>query len=220
MERGYLGYDRAERIYLPTPEIFRMGAWLAGLGFDNYFNRGVIAKLLETLQVNSGETASVATCNDVFVHFHRVLHGDMPPKFVLAEGRTLPLTACSHGITLLSSQSEGEIDRVCRLIKAREARECRSLDLSTVKQRIREARQCESYYMRNEGRTGTSATSMLLPLNIGGRLVAVGIGGPSDRLERKLPKLQEILTEVVNKYRDQLVAVGRTSSAGAAGRAA
>jgi len=211
VESGYLGYDRVERLYLPSPEVFRLGSWLEHYGFDRFFRKNVIDRLLRDLQSRSGETASVASSNDLFVHFHRVLDFDLPPALCIPEGRTLPLTACSHGVTLLSAHSDAQIDRICRLIKVREFTCGRSLDLKTMVSRAADARRQGHYFMRNEIMLGSCSVSMLLPVRIAGRHVAIGIGAAVERLEPKVLEIFQILHEAVHEYRDELLETFGTS---------
>ena len=205
VESGYLGYDRIERRYLPSPEIFKLGYWLEHYGFDLFFRKNVVERLVKDLQTLSGETASVASSNDLFVHFHRVLDFHLPREFCIPEGRTLPLTVCSYGVTLLSAHSGTEVERICRLIKVREHHNGRLLNLKSILNRVSAARRDGHCFMHNEIMIGSCSVSMLLPVLIAGRHVAVGIGAPVGRLEPKISEIFRILESTVSKYKDEIL---------------
>jgi len=204
MECGYLSYDREQRKYLPTPEVLTLGRWLHDLGYDTFFRKSVITKMLDELRDVSGQTVYAATQNDIFVQFHRILANNRSAPLYVPEGTMLPLTYCAHGYLLLSCLPKTKADRICRLINARESDPRRRLVLPKVADRLARIREHGYFYLRSPYVRGEGSIAMLLPVLIAGRPVAVGIGGVADRMEPELNRIKSILQGVLRDYSDEL----------------
>jgi DNA-binding IclR family transcriptional regulator len=204
VECGYLSYDREQRKYLPTPEVLTLGHWLHDLGYDAFFRKSVITKMLDELREISGETVYVATQNDIFVQYHRVLAKNRSVSLSIPEGTMLPLTYCADGYVLLSSLPTMKADRICRLINARECDPTQRLAYPKVTDQLSQIRERGYFYLRSSHLRGAGSIAMLLPVAIAGRPVAVGIGGMADRIERELNRMRCTLQGVLRNYSDEL----------------
>lgn len=200
MEAGYLSYDRKDRTYLPTPEVLLLGRWLQDYGYEGFFSKSAITALLDDLQNATDETISVATQNDIFAQFHRVLVKNLSATMYIPEGAMLPMSYTAYGYVLLSAQTPGKAERACRLINARERTPSRRLDLQKMADKLHLIRETGYCYMRNPYLLGAGSIAALLPVRIAGHHVAVGIGGPAERIEGKLPNLTRTLRSIVTKH--------------------
>lgn len=202
---GFLSFDRKRRTYLPAPEVYRMGEWLEDLGYEHIFRGGILSALMDELRDRTGLTVSLTTQNDIHVQWHRIV-GDLPPSMRVPEGTSLPLTWSAYGCILLSRESEAQIDRIIRLINAREPDPACKLNVARMIATLREIRSAETFYMPNRRITAAAAVATLLPVGIAGRSVAVGIGGDAAEIERRRADLARILVDAVGRYRGDLVA--------------
>jgi DNA-binding IclR family transcriptional regulator len=204
IEAGYMSFDRTRRVYFPTPEVLRISKWLEAFGFAEFFEHSVITRMLEELRSATQETAAIASQNDLFAHFHRVLDSNLSVKLYLPEGTNLPLTYSSYGLMLLSTQSDEQIDRTCRLINARHSDPQLKTDVKTIVSRMKEVRTAGYCYLRNPYLLGASSIATLIPLKVLNRHVAVGIGGVTERMEERFDWFKDFLLDTVKRYSGEL----------------
>ncbi|MGE6743554.1 IclR family transcriptional regulator [Allorhizobium pseudoryzae] len=206
IEAGYLTYHREGRVYFPTPEVLNLGKWLEGFGYDFLFGESVITDLMQDLGDRTGETVSITSQNDIFVHFHRINPRNRPPELQFDQGLVVPLTYSSYGQMLLSRQTDRQVDRVCRLIKARETNPDRRFDLQEMIARITALRAHEYAYSLNPMLPAAGSIATILPITIAGRDVAIGVGGPAKRVEERHDEILAAMRETIEKYTARLLA--------------
>jgi DNA-binding IclR family transcriptional regulator len=202
---GFLTFDRTRRTYLPTPEVYRVGEWLENLGYEHIFREGVLTALLDELRAKTGGTVSLTTQNDICVQWHRIVGNDLPPSQRVTEGTSLPLTWSAYGRVLLSRQSDSQIDRVVRLINAREPDPAYKFNVTQTAAMIREVRLSSIFYMINQRLSGAAAFATILPVRIGGRNVAIGVGGDSGTIEPRRDAIMRSLSDTLAAYKAELV---------------
>lgn len=207
IEAGYLTYHRESRVYFPTPEVLHLGKWLEGFGYDFLFGESVITYLMQELGDRTEETVSITSQNDIFVHFHRINPRNRPSELQFDQGLVVPLTYSSYGQMLLSRQTDRQIDRVCRLIKARETNPARRFDLKEMIGRITAMRAHEYAYSLNPMLPAAGSVATILPITIAGRDVAIGVGGPARRIEENLDAILTAMRETIEDHRSRLLAV-------------
>ena len=204
---GYLSFDRNRRTYLPAPEVYRIGEWLEGYGYEQMFRRGVLTALMAELRTRTGETISLTTQNDIYVQWHRIVEGEsLSPSQRISEGGSFPLTWSAYGCVLLSRESDAQIDRVIRLINAREPNPTRKADVAKTSAMLRDVRSKGICMMRNPCMNGAASVAMLLPVQIAGRNVAIGVGGDGERIEANRDAIMRTLTTTIATYADELAA--------------
>jgi len=207
IEAGYLTYHRDNRVYFPTPEVLHLGKWLEGFGYDFFFRESAITDLIDEIGSRTGETVSITSQNDIFVHFHRVSVRNIPADLQIAEGSVFPLTYSSYGRVLLSRQPDKQIDRVCRLIRAREADPQRRFDVDRMVAQIVAMRSHDYFYALNPLLREAGSVATTLPITIAGRDVAIGVGGPAKRIERNLEPIIAVMRDAIAERRGELLAV-------------
>lgn len=213
IEAGYLTYYRDTRLYFPTPEVLHLGKWLEGFGYDIFFGDSAIIDLMHELGDRTDETVSITSQNDIFVHFHRINPRNRPPELDFAQGLVVPLTYSSYGQVLLSRQPDRQIDRVCRLIRARESDPARRFDVGRMVEHIRSLREHDVAYSLNPMLPSAGSVATVLPITIAGRDVAIGVGGPATRIEQRLPELVSQMNAAIANHRDRLLAAFGNSHA-------
>lgn len=202
---GYLSFDRKRRTYLPAPEVYRIGEWLESFGYQQMFRRGILTALLGELRGRTGQTVSLTTQNDIYVQWHRIVGDDLPRTMRVNEGGSLPLTWSPYGCLLLSRESEAQIDRIIRLINAREPQRDFKVDVSATAAMLHEVSSKRAFFMHNRRIDRAAAVAVLLPVKIAGRNVAVGIGGFGEQLEPIRDQIMRTLEDTLSSYRDDLV---------------
>tara|TARA_R110002110_G_scaffold61833_1_gene173031 strand:- start:7250 stop:8068 length:819 start_codon:yes stop_codon:yes gene_type:complete len=205
IESGYLTYRREERSYFPTPEVLHLGNWLEGFGYDAYFGESVVSDLMHEIAERTGETVSVSSQNDIFVHFHRIIRLNLPSALRVEEGSVMPLTYSSYGRVLLSRQSPTQIDRVCRLIRAREDRPELAFDVEDMIAQIKAMRNRRYCFSYSPILSNAASVATTLPVRIAGRDVAIGVGGPADRIHPALDLIAQTLRNAMDHHAASLV---------------
>lgn len=209
---GYLNYDPEERTYFPTPKVLSVGDWLRDTDYGTMAGDSPVANLIAELE-DFGETVALSTQNDTNVYWHRIIPRDLAEDLYYPEGQMYPMTYSSHGWALLSRFDAARVDKLCRLINSRERNSSLRVKPDEAVRKAEQIRQRGYVHYRNTFLVGGASVSMLLPGSIAGRAVAVGIGGPNERVEKKLDEIVPRLQQAVRNY-------GRSVEANNARRAA
>lgn len=201
---GYLIYDPSDRVYFPTPKVLSVGDWLRQTDYGRMDGDSPLAELIRELEAEFGETVALSTQNDTNVYWHRVITRDLPRDLYYPEGHMYPLTYSSHGWVLMSRLDPERVDRMCRLVNAREPDIRLRVKPDEAVKRADQIRQRGYYYHRNTFLVGGCSVSMLLPGKIAGRAVAIGVGGTVDRFEKKLDQIFPAFQKAVRNYGDRI----------------
>ncbi len=197
---GYLIYDPEERTYFPTPKVLSVGEWLRETDYGRMDGDSPIAELIRELEDEFGETVALSTQNDTNVFWHRVIARNLPRSLYYPEGHMYSLTYSSHGWALLSRFDANRVDRMCRLVNARQRDKRLRIDPFEAVRKAEQIRQTGHCYYRNTFLVGGASVSMLLPGSVAGRAVAIGVGGTVERIERKLDSIIPRLQTAVQNY--------------------
>lgn len=212
VDTGYLSYDRRHRSYFPTPSVLNIGQWLADSAYRCMFDQSPLSRLLECLRDRSGETASLSMQNDVHVHWHRILRPRAATDTYVVEGRTYPLTSSSFGWALLSRHSDGEVEKLCRLINAQEPDRASRIGIEDAQRRVEKVRGDRFCLMPNTHVVGRASVATPLAIEVAGRPVAIGIGGPTERIMERKDELTFMLLATVGEFACELTAMSSSAA--------
>lgn len=179
--RGYLDYDRFTRTYMPTMRLAQLGGWVQ----DVLFGDGAVLRFMQELQAATGETVSLGVQSDAYAQHIHVLHSPQPPAASLRPGSLRSLARSGLGILLLSVRDDATIDLLVRRANAQETDRRARVGLPGVLERVNEVRARGYVYARHTIVPGAALIGKLLPGVHHGRIMAVNVIGPSDRLERQ-----------------------------------
>jgi DNA-binding IclR family transcriptional regulator len=204
VEVGYICYNRQQRAYFPTPEVLKLALWLEKSDYKFLFGTSVVTEMIYGLRDRTNETVALSTQNDTHVHWHRMLASDLAAELCIPEGKMYPLTYSSHGWILLSHNPPEQIEKLVRLINWREKDRSRRIDVQAALDRAAQIREQGFVYWRNVHLPGGGSVAMLLPVMVAGRPIAIGIGGPVARIERKLDEMVAVLRETIEVFGDPI----------------
>jgi DNA-binding IclR family transcriptional regulator len=176
--RGYLDYDRFSLTYMPTMRVAILGHWVS----DALFGDGNLLAFMEELQALTGETVSVGTQSDLYAQHVHVMLSAAPPQASIRSGSLRPLARSGLGVLLLSARSDDTIDLLLRRINIEERDRTSRVRFDDVLERVDEVRQQGYVYARNTIVPGATLVGKLLPGLRQGRLMAVNVIGPSERM--------------------------------------
>jgi IclR family KDG regulon transcriptional repressor len=178
---GYLDYDGYSRTYMPTMRIATLGNWVQGA----LFGESRILALMKHMSEVTRETISIGTQSDLFAQYIHVIPSSYAIRYHLKPGTVRPLARSGLGWLLLSARSDEMIDRLLRRINIEEEDRKLRIALPDLLERIREVRKQGYVFSKHTVTPGAGVIGMLLPLRRHGRILAIGVGGPVDRLEQK-----------------------------------
>ena len=193
---GYLNYDRKARTYVPSLKLVSIGSWIA----DHAVPRGSILDLMRELREQTGETIGLAVQNDIYVQYLRVIDSDHLIRFHIPEGSMRLLTHSSFGLLFLSLQSNAIAEKMLRHINAAEADPKRKQNIPQLLRNIEEIRRVGYCFIPNMPMEGVGTVSMLLPWDMYGRPLAIGVGGYIGRTEPKKNEIIATMRAALAKY--------------------
>jgi len=173
LERGYLRHGPDQRTYFPTPRVTLLGAWIEPLLLPGAEIMRMMARLGEATE----ETIILAAPIRDQAQYIYVVPATTTMRMHVGPGTMRPLVASGLGRVLLSTMPE---EKVRHLVMRHNTgplagEECVSLaalqrDLAGIRAR--------NYSVVLRGVTpGAGLISMLLPFEVSGLPVAIGIGG-------------------------------------------
>jgi len=188
-EAGYLTFDTKTRSYLPTSRVTAFGDWLASASPHH-------ARILEAMQRMSdkcGELIFLGAASGIHVHYTEMIPSTLPIQMVVERGAKRLLVRSGMGWALLSAHADPVIEKIySRTAQLREIRR-KELPLQTVLERVREVREKKIIYSRNTVYGGAGVIATLLPLVEQGRHLALGVAGPTSRLDEHEETFRKML---------------------------
>jgi DNA-binding IclR family transcriptional regulator len=182
---GYLDYDGYSRTYMPTMRIATLGNWVQGA----LFGEGRILALMKHMSDVTYETISIGTQSDLFAQYIHVIPSTYAIRFHLKPGTVRPLARSGLGWLLLGARSDEMIEKLLRRINAEEEDRKLRIGLPDLMARIKEIRKQGYVFSRHTVTAGAGVIGMLLPIRRHGRILAIGVGGPVERLEQKKKRI-------------------------------
>jgi DNA-binding IclR family transcriptional regulator len=193
---GYLNYDRRNRTYLPSLKLASISSWIA----DHVVPRGPILDLMQELRGETGETVALAVQNDIYVQYLRVIDSDHLIRFHIPEGSMRLLTHSSFGLLFLSLAPSVAAEKTIRHINAAERDPKQRRSVPELLRQIETVRQAGHCFIPNMPMEGAGTVSMLLPWDMYGRPLAIGVGGYVGRIEPNMPEIVAVMRAALARH--------------------
>lgn len=185
---GYLEYDRPSRTYLPTMRIAVLGRWVA----QGLFGEADLPAMMADLRDRTGEMVILGARSDLFAQYVHVVRSEEALHYAPAAGSVRPLARCGIGRLLMSALGDEEIDLLVRRINIASGPGER-VELAELMDDIAAIRHRRHVFSRHLFTDGVGVIAVLAPAAPHGRRLALGIGGPVERLERRYDEHLEAL---------------------------
>ncbi len=198
---GYLGVEPGARSYYPTPLLARLGSWIPAVAFES----GPVLAAMRRLQHGTGELIVLGTVNDLHVEYVEALRATQGIQLWTPPGTRLPIINLGMGWLFLSRLLRpGEMpERSRHLVRLYQRTVDRGLlrqtdfPFTALAERVAAARMRDWLFTSaasycphlHPGHPGGGMVSMLVPSPPGHRALAIGVGGPAERLERNLERI-------------------------------
>jgi IclR family transcriptional regulator, KDG regulon repressor len=171
VQLGYLEYDKRSRTYLPTMRIAQLGSWVA----TDLFGGLNILHLMVVLAARS----------DLQAQYVHVVHSNEALHFAVAPGTLRPLARSGFGRLLLSAEPDAVVEATVRRIDAQRGARDAKIDQRELMAELKLIRRQGYAASASRITPGVSTMGVLLPTTPFGRTFAIGVGGPSERIEAR-----------------------------------
>ena len=178
---GYLEHDRVHRTFAPSIRVALLGSWI-GRRFDETHS---LASRLDVLQRKVGETAYIAIQNGVLGQYVMAQSSDNPDTLDIASGQFRSLTCTAFGRALLAIKPDVEIASWVKRCNAEATDERLKVKLPQFMKLITQVRANGYGETAGDQTPGLGAFAMVFPSPLGHMPLAVGAGGPLQRVQKK-----------------------------------
>jgi DNA-binding IclR family transcriptional regulator len=186
---GYLSFSPETRKFRPTYRVALLGEWLQ----RSLLERGPLTDMMERIQRETEETVVLGLQNGPHVQYVHIAEADESVRFYVHVGTLRPMTRAALGLVLLTLKSESEIRAIVRRNNA---------DAKQAKHRVSERQFLtdidsirKAGYAESGGRLmrGGSLIAMIVPTKAESPPLALGVGGPIERIAAKRDQILEVL---------------------------
>jgi len=194
VERGFLYEPRPRAGYYPTPRWLTLASNVAGAEpLPPSLHRLLLDLVRET-----GETAYVAAPAGDRVVFLDVVECDSPIRYFAEVGKRLPIHATATGKAILAQYSPAERQSVLGKIKFERYQPNTPMSIAAVEAEIAQGLAQGWFLGATQFTSDVMGLSVMLPL--AGRPLAISIGGPNFRMEKRIGDLGAKVRDTVQAY--------------------
>lgn len=184
---GYLHHEATSGRFLPTIRVALLGNWV-----DRLFAESGVGATLDRLQKATGETVFLGIQNGAAAQYVMVQRVSEPDRPIIASGLYRSLTRSALGRALLMPKTDAEITRLLRRSNT-ESDRAHVVDPRTFLPLIRRFRAQGYAETRGDSVPESSAIAMPFMSPTDKSPLAVGVGGPTDRIVRKRTRIADAL---------------------------
>lgn len=179
---GYLDYDRFSRTYMPTMRMASLGNWVQRALFGQ--NEEVL-RLMQRLSEAYGETVTLSAQSDLYVQYVYLIPSRLPIWYAVPIGTIRPITRSGSGWAMLGARTDEEIVELVRRVNFHEPDRACKTSLAELMQHVEKGRRDGYVFNKHTLEQGAGGICMVLPERRFGRLFALAVSGPVQRLEEK-----------------------------------
>lgn len=194
---GYLSFDRKARSFAPTVRVAMLGGWLN----EALTVSGSITQIMEELRVRTRETVILALQNGSHVQYASILLGTSPDRIYIRTGSLKPICRAAVGKVLLALQASSEVGLLVRRVNAEADGDANQICLASLNQELRQIRLQRHARSLGSVRENRDVIATTLPVPSGHVPLAVGVGGPLERMDRIRDDVLRAFDEVIGKHR-------------------
>lgn len=196
LERGYLRHGPDQRTYFPTPRVTLLGAWIEPLLTPH----AEVMRMMAELGEATGETIILAAPTRDQVQYIYVVPATTTMRMHVGPGTMRPLLASGLGRVLLSAMPEDKIRHIIMRHNNGSLADEGRISLAAL-QRDLSAIRTRGYSVVLRGVTpGAGLISMLLPLEVSGLPLAVGIGGWAREMGARQQEYVSLLRDAIDRH--------------------
>jgi DNA-binding IclR family transcriptional regulator len=196
LECGYLCHGPDQRSYFPTPRVTLLGAWIQPLLTPS----GEVLRMMSELGEQTGETIILAGPTRDQAQYLHVVPATTTMRMHVGPGTMRPLVASGLGRVLLSAMPEEKLRHIAMRHNNGPVATEQRISLAALQRELAAIR-ARGYSVTLRGVTpGAGIIGMLLPLEISGQPLAVGIGGWAREMRARQQEYVSLLRETIARW--------------------
>ncbi|HEY4074568.1 MAG TPA: helix-turn-helix domain-containing protein [Herbaspirillum sp.] len=193
VELGYLSFEPQARKFKPTIRVSLLGSWLLN---DTSLPVSPLS-IMEALHAETGDTIVLGAQNGNQVNYIHVLQATTPIRFYIKPGSLRPLCLTAMGRALLAPQSDRKISGIVRQINAERKEGEPLFKESEVIQEVRTGHNRGYHVSWGRATPGAAVIAMLLPAIGDHPRLALGIGGPIERIRQNENRYIALMKNII-----------------------
>jgi DNA-binding IclR family transcriptional regulator len=186
---GYISFDPITRTYFPTTRLGELGDWI----MTDLLPHSYPVATLRQLREATAHTVLLGTPNELEVLYLAVLESAEGGRATSGRRTHRPLIKSGVGHALLSIEDDRFIERVYRRSLARGFCDRGELPLKVLMQQIEECRRVGYASVRDSLNPASAIVAAPLPVALYAQRLAIGVGGPAERIAARVPQIGEVL---------------------------
>lgn len=194
-DSGYLVNDLARKTYFPSLRLATLGAWLS----ESAFHHQGLLRLIDELAQETNETIFLGIQNGLSAQYIHVVQAEHVLRYHPPVGTKRPMLRSAVGRVLLAGMPDKQALKLIQKIVSRGegGDEGPSLNVEHLLDDLRRVREMGYAYSANKITPGAAVVAVHLP-GAGGRPdMAIGIGGPSDRVGNHQVQLRDTIRQAI-----------------------
>lgn len=186
---GYLEYGEKSRLLRPSYRVALLGNWIQ----KSFFKHGPLTDTMEAIQQDIGETVVLGRQNGPLMQYVHIVDASYAVRLMIHTGTLRPMSRCALGLMLLTQRPEHQIRAIVRRNNADTDDSALRVNERALLAEIDDIR--VQGHAESKGRMIPSASTiaMLVPADKKGAPLAMGVGGPIDRISRRREEIIDVL---------------------------
>ncbi|MFN0184813.1 MAG: IclR family transcriptional regulator [Aquabacterium sp.] len=196
LERGYLRHGPDQRTYFPTPRVALLGSWIEPL----LAPQGEVLQVMAELGEATGETIILAAPTRDQAQYIHVVPATSTMRMHVGPGTMRPLVASGLGRVLLSALPDERLRHLVQRHNDGPAVGGNPVSLSALQRELAAIR-VRGYSVVLRGLIpGAGVIGMLLPLEVGGLPLALGVGGWVREIRQRQQEYVGLMRDAIDRH--------------------
>jgi DNA-binding IclR family transcriptional regulator len=197
LERGYLRHGADQRSYFPTPRVTVLGSWVEPL----LQPQAEVMRMMAELGEATGETIILAAPTRDQAQYLHVVPATTTMRMHVGSGTMRPLVASGLGRVLLSTMPDSKVRQlVMRHNDGPLVEEQGRISLAALQRELSGIRARGHAVVLRGVTPGAGLVAMLLPLELSGLPLAVGIGGWAREIRARQQEYVQLLRDSIDLH--------------------
>jgi DNA-binding IclR family transcriptional regulator len=197
LERGYLRHGADRRSYFPTPRVTVLGSWIEPL----LQPQAEVMRMMAELGEATGETIILAAPTRDQAQYLYVVPATTTMRMHVGPGTMRPLVASGLGRILLSTLPDEKVRQlVMRHNDGPLAPETGRVSLAALRRELAGIRARGHAVVLRGVTPGAGLVGMVLPLELGGLPLALGIGGWAREMRTRQHEYLQLMHDAIDRH--------------------
>jgi DNA-binding IclR family transcriptional regulator len=186
---GYLDYFPQSRVFRPTYRVAVLGNWIQ----QSLFESGPLTATMDSIGYETGETVVLGRQHAAQMQYIHIVPATQVVQMSIQVGILRPMVRTALGCMLLSRKTDDEIRAIVRRNNADEPSKEHRVEERKFIMEIEAIR--AQGYAESRGRmtAGASIIAMLVPAENNLGSLAIGVGGPIERMDERRMEIVETM---------------------------